>query len=323
MTMLNSITDNIIKGIPITMDEVHDIILKSDTDVLAQGADKIRKALCGNRVDLCSIVSGKCGRCSEDCKFCVQSLNCKSNIDSHGFVDEYTYISACKKAINYKIDCFSIVTSGRTLSNTDYKKAVMLYSKANKECTGILQCASHGLLTREQLAGLKNAGVKRYHANLETSERYFPFICTTHTYADKIRLIKDAQSVGLKVCSGGIIGIGETMQDRIDMAFELNKLGIMSIPINIYLPLEGTFFRDIPTPSYDEIIRIVAIFRYINPNAYIRLAAGRKYMPNGGIKAFMSGANATITGDMLTTTGNGTTADIKMLTNNGFSIGGL
>ncbi len=319
--MLENLTNNILNGIPITKEQVTEILLKADLDELSKAADKIRAALCGSRVDLCSIINGKCGRCSEDCKFCVQSHNVKSDLDNHGFIDYDTYIKACKKARDFKIDCFSIVTSGRTLNATDYKRAVKIYSKANEECKGISQCASHGLLTREQLLGLKNAGVKRYHANLETSERYFPFICTTHTYSDKIRLIKDAQSVGLDVCSGGIIGIGETMEDRTDMAFKLRELGIKSIPLNIYLPLEGTFFTDIPTPSYDEILMVIAIFRFINPTAQIRLAAGRKFMKDGGLKAFKSGANATITGDMLTTVGNGAADDIKMLTNNGFIIG--
>lgn len=319
--MLRSITDNILNGINITKPQVMETLLTADLNSLSACADEIRQKLCGSRVDLCSIINGKCGRCSEDCKFCVQSLNCKSELDAHGFIDKNTYLSACKKAKESRIDCFSIVTSGRTLTPDDYEKAKELYASANRECNGIMQCASHGLLTKEQLEGLKKAGIKRYHANLETSERYFPYICTTHTYADKISLIKDAQSVGLDVCSGGIIGIGETMEDRIDMAFQLKELNIKSIPINIYIPLEGTFFRDIPSPSYDEVIRIIAIFRFINPKADIRLAAGRVSMPDCGLRAFKSGANATITGDMLTTTGSGTKEDIQMLTENGFTIG--
>lgn len=319
--MLRSITDNILNGINITKPQAMEILLTADLNSLSACANEIRQGLCGSRVDLCSIINGKCGRCSEDCKFCVQSLNCKSELDAHGFIDKNTYLSACKKAEKSRIDCFSIVTSGRTLTPDDYETAKELYSSANAECKGIMQCASHGLLSKEQLEGLKMAGVKRCHANLETSERYFPYICTTHTYADKIRLIRDAQSVGLDVCSGGIIGIGETMEDRIDMAFQLKALNIKSIPINVYIPLEGTFFRDIPSPSYDDIIRTTAIFRFINPKAYIRLAAGRAAMPDRGLRAFKSGANAAITGDMLTTTGSGTKEDIQMLIENGFTIG--
>jgi biotin synthase len=318
--MLSKIKNDVLNGVAVTREQVETVLLNADLTELTAAADEIRNRFCGNKVDLCSIINGKCGRCSEDCKFCVQSHNCKSELDAHDFVDYDTFINACKQAESAGVDRFSIVTSGRTLNKSDYEKAVELYSKANEECKNISLCASHGLLTREQLAGLKAVGVNRYHSNIETSERYFPYICSTHTFADKIRTIKDAQAVGMEVCSGGIFGIGETMADRLDMAFTLRDLGVTSIPINIYLPLEGTFFRDIPNPSYEEILRIIAIFRFVNPKANIRLAAGRRNMPEDGLGTFSAGANATITGDMLTTVGNGTNEDREMLVKNGFEV---
>lgn len=159
-----------------------------------------------------------------------------------------------------------------------------------------------------------------YHANIETSKGYFPSICTTHTYEDKIREIKLAQEVGLKVCSGGIIGMGESWEDRIDMAISLSELAIESIPINALMPIKGTYYEDVEAPSQDELLRTIAIFRYINPTAHIRMAAGRNCFKDGGKKVFLTGANATITGDMLTTVGNNTAQDKEMLTGLGFDI---
>jgi len=175
-------------------------------------------------------------------------------------------------------------------------------------------CASMGLLSKEQLERLADSGVVRYHENIETSRRNFPNICTTHTYEDKIRTIKAAQDAGLSVCSGGIIGMGETWEDRIDMAVSLSELGIQSIPINSLIPLPGTPFGDLPQLTEDEILRTVAIFRFINPTAHIRLAAGRSLCENDGEKAFCSGASAAITGNMLTTSGSTIASDRQMLT---------
>lgn len=189
----------------------------------------------------------------------------------------------------------------------------------NEECE-IELCASHGLLNKEQLDRLREVGVSMYHANIETSKRNFPNVCTTHTYEDKIKEIKLAQDAGLRVCSGGIIGMGETWEDRIDMAISLFELEIESIPINALMPIKGTYYEDFQPLTEDEILRTLAIFRYINPTTYIRMAAGRNYFKDGGKNVFLSGANATITGDMLTTVGNNTAQDKEMLINLGFDI---
>lgn len=157
-------------------------------------------------------------------------------------------------------------------------------------------------------------GVKRYHHNLETSRRFFPQICTTHTYDDRIRTIKLAQDAGLEICSGGIIGMGETWQDRINMAFELAALNVISIPINILTPIKGTPFENLPKLSAEEILRTITIFRHINPSASIRLAAGRKFLPDNGASALMNCADAAITGNMLTTSNSNIQSDLKLLT---------
>ena len=182
----------------------------------------------------------------------------------------------------------------------------------HRECKLDL-CASLGFLTKEQFHRLHEAGVTSYHDNIETSRRNFPNICTTHTYDEKIATIKMAQEEGVCVCSGGIIGMGETWEDRLDMAVSLAELGIMSIPINALMPIPGTPLENLKQLSEEDILRTIAFFRYINPEANVRLAAGRALVTNDGEAAFSGGASATITGNMLTTSGSTIESDKKLL----------
>ena len=168
-------------------------------------------------------------------------------------------------------------------------------------------------MTAEQLKRLRATGVTSYHHNLETSRRFFPEICTTHTYDERIKTIKLAQAEGFCVCSGGIIGMGETWQDRIDLAFELAALGIQSIPVNVLMPIKGTALENLSPLAPEEILRTIAIFRYVNPTANVRLAAGRKYLPDNGASALLHGASASITGNMLTTSSSNIQTDLKLL----------
>ena len=295
------------------------VFLKADMEELLEGANEIRKELCGNKVDLCTIINGRSGKCSENCKFCAQSVHNHTGVDTYEFLEPETIVADCKHNEANGVHRYSIVTAGRTLTGTDLDKAVEAYQKMNEECEVSL-CASHGLLKKEELKQLKEAGVSMYHENIETSRRNFPNICTTHSYEDKIKEIKIAKEIGLSVCSGGIIGMGENWEDRIDMAVSLSELGITSIPINALMPIEGTPYGDLKPLTEEEILRSVAIFRYYNPTAYIRMAAGRSYFKDGGRKLFKAGVNATITGDMLTTVGNDTKQDKEMLTKLGFDI---
>ena len=294
-------------------------LLSASLSELCKGANRIRAVLCGDRVDLCGIINGKSGKCPENCKFCAQSAHNHTGIREYGFLDENEILEECKHYAKKGVHRFSIVTAGRTLSDEDFEKAVSAYRLMDRECE-IDLCASHGLLTEEQFQRLYNSGVRMYHANIETSRRNFPNICTSHTFDDKISCIKRAQKCGFKVCSGGIIGMGETWEDRIDMAFTLSELNIDSIPINALTPIAGTPLEKTEVLTENDILRTVAIFRYINPTAYIRLAAGRNLMEGSGRAAFSAGANATITGDMLTTSGNDIRADMEMLTAMGFDL---
>lgn len=318
--MIQQIADEIISGRRLNRDDDLSFLLNGDLEELKKGANKIREALCGNHVNLCSIINGRAGRCSENCKFCAQSAHNHTGAKEYDLLDADEVIEACKRNEAYGVHKFSIVTAGRTLCGSAFEQAVNIYSRMNEECPNISLCASHGLLKDDQFDRLKESGVTMYHANIETSRRNFPNICTTHTFDDKIKCIKAAQKAGLEVCSGGILGMGETWEDRLDMALTLSELNIDSIPLNALMPIKGTPFQDLPVLTEDEILRSVALFRFINPTAYIRLAAGRNLMNESGKEAFFSGANATITGDMLTTSGNNTEQDKQMLSENGFDI---
>ena len=224
----SDIAKKIVDGYRLQRDEA-DFLLTAPLDEIQSGAALIQKNFFGNRVDLCTIVNGKSGRCGEDCKYCAQSARHHTGVDEYGFLPVEEILTVALADQRAGANRFSIVTSGRALVGDNFERAIETY-KILRERLTIKLCASHGILSVEQLGRLKAAGVTRYHHNLETSRRYFPHICTTHTFDDRIATIKAAQNVGLDVCSGGIFGMGETWQDRIDMAFELANLGIKSIP---------------------------------------------------------------------------------------------
>ena len=318
--MYEEITGEIINGRRLNRNDDVEFLISGELESLKKGADAIRRALCGDHVNLCSIINGRAGRCGENCKFCAQSAHNHTSAAQYDLLDADEVLKECRRNEANGVHRFSIVTAGRTLDERAFAKAADIYKTLNRECPHISLCASHGLLSYEQFEQLRASGVKTYHCNIETSRRNFPNICTTHTFDDKINCIKTAQSAGLAVCSGGILGMGETWEDRVDMAFTLSELGIGSIPLNALMPIKGTPLEGLPRLSEDELLRIVALFRFINPTAHIRLAAGRSLMKDSGREAFFSGANATITGDMLTTSGNNTAQDKEMLKSSGFDI---
>lgn len=314
------LADEIISGRRLTKEDDLSVLLTADLEELCEGANKIREALCGNKMDLCSIINGRSGRCSENCKFCAQSAHHHTNCEEYGFLDQDTIVEGCAHASRQGVNRYSIVTAGRTMEGEDLEKAVAAYQAMHEAYPDMILCASHGLLKKNDLQRIHDAGVKMYHTNVETSERFFPEICTTHTYADKLEEIRLAKEAGLEICSGGILGMGETWQDRLDMAVLLAELKVDSIPLNFLIPIPGTPLEKNERLTQEEIIRIVAVFRYLNPTAFIRIAAGRNYFENGGEILFKAGANATLTGDMLTTVGNRTAQDREMLENLGFSL---
>ena len=319
MDMLK-LADEIIGGRRITREDDLNMFLTCDLKELCQGADKIREAFVGEKVDLCSIINGRSGRCPEDCKYCAQSVHNHTACEIYDFLPEEKILEACKMNEGEGVNRFAIVTAGRALSGEEFEKAIHAYETMKKECK-IDLCASMGFLTKEQLHRLHEAGVTSYHHNIETSRRNFPNICTTHTYDMKIETLKMVKEEGMCACSGGIIGMGETWEDRLDMAISLAELGIDSIPINALMPIKGTPLENQEQLTEDDILRTIAFFRYINPDANIRLAAGRALLTNDGETAFESGASATITGNMLTTVACATIrSDRKMLQDMGRDV---
>lgn len=306
------IAERIIDGERLKPDDDLKFLLTTPLEQLQEGARLIQRHFCGRHIDLCTIINGKSGRCGEDCKYCAQSAKHHTGIDEYDFLPTEKILEVALADERAGVNRFSIVTSGRALSGKSFERAIDTYKVLHTRLKLEL-CASHGILSGEQLQRLRAAGVNRYHHNLETSRRFFPHICTTHTYDERIKTIKLARAAGLEVCSGGIIGMGETWQDRIDLAFEVVALEIKSIPINILNPIKGTPLENLPRLKPEDILRTIAIFRYINPTANIRLAAGRKFLPNNGASAFLHGASAAITGNMLTTLNTNIRADLKLL----------
>ena len=297
---LTTLAEQIAEGRSLTANDDLNFLIDCDLDALCRCADVVRQRFIGDKVDLCSIVNARSGLCSEDCKFCAQSSKNRSQCEVYAFLPEETILETCLARERDGVGRFALVTSGKALGGEEFERALRAFALM-KQKTSLALCASTGFLTFEQFKRLKEAGVTTYHHNIETSRRFFPEICSTHSFEQKIETLKLARAAGLRLCSGGIFGIGETWNDRIDMALTLAEIQVDSIPINALIPIPGTPLENAPRLEEADILRIVAIFRLIVPTADIRLAAGRALMREDGKRAFCSGASATITGDMLTT----------------------
>ncbi|KJS48292.1 biotin synthase BioB [Desulfosporosinus sp. BICA1-9] len=318
MSYIKRLKNNIINGYRITKEEAL-LLYDWPLEELLASANEIRQVLCKDSFDLCTIINGKCGNCSEDCKYCAQSAHNKACVDDYSLLCGEEILNSALANYHKGVLRFSVVTSGRSLDNNGIMDICGTYQSIKEKCN-ISLCASHGLLTYEQFILLKKAGVTRYHCNLETSRKFFPNICTTHTYDDKITAIKNAQQVGLEICSGGILGLGEEFEDRVDMVLDLRELGIRSIPVNILNPVKGTPLEHNPKLSDEEVLRTIAVFRFIIPDGAIRLAGGRELLADKGKRAFLSGANAAISGDMLTTSGISIKEDKEIISDCGYKV---
>ena len=286
---------------------------------LCGSADKIRKYFCSDQFDICTIINARSGSCSENCKFCAQSAHNHTCAATYPLLSKEEILAQAKINHEQGVLRYSIVTSGKRLSDAEVDLMCEVVREI-KEKIGISVCVSFGLLNEQQFRKLKEAGVTRVHNNLETSRRNFPNICTTHKFDDKIQAIRAALAAGLSVCSGGIMGLGETAEDRIDMALTLRELGVRSIPVNMLNPIPGTPFENNERLTPEDMQRIVAVYRFILPQASIRLAGGRGLMPDKGKSCFTSGANAAISGDMLTTAGITTKTDMALLKELGYEV---
>lgn len=316
--MLESVKAKLLQGVPATIEEALELNRRYSTDELADVADEVRKKWCGDVIDTCSIVNARSGRCSEDCKWCAQSRHHSTGIDEYSFLSAEDTMKAARMNVDAGVRRFSMVTSGRKVSKNDLKVYCATYSELSRN-TGLYLCASMGLLNRDELQMLHDAGVKRYHCNLETSSRYFPSLCSTHSHEEKLRTIKAAREAGMEICCGGIIGMGEEMEDRLMLAQEASEAGAVSIPINILIPIKGTALQDTPLISEDEIIRSVALMRFIAPKLTLRFAGGRMRLSKKSMERILRGGmNGTLVGDMLTTVGNAIAEDKEMFKATGY-----
>lgn len=292
-----------------------DLFQKGDLEELLKSGREIRKKFSGKKIDLCTIVSGKTGGCPEDCKFCAQSLHRKGSIPETDLISRDDLFAQAQE-MEGKVDRFSIVSSGRSLDE-DFDKILDYYEDLGKEFSFQI-CASHGFLTEDQLRDLKVRGVKRYHCNLETSESFFPKICSTHDYQEKIEMIQKAQNLGYEICSGGIIGMGESFQDRWDLAIRLKELEVDSVPINVLLPQMGTELEEMGILSKEEILRTLVMFRHLLPETSIRFAAGRSLYADFEEEILNTGIDGLMTGNLLTTIGSDLKRDREILETLGY-----
>lgn len=290
-------------------------------DALFAEAERLTREVAMRTFGMCSIVNGKCGRCSEDCKWCAQSAHHATACDAHGLISPEECLRNARANEAQGIRRFSIVNSGRRPTPEELEGVCALFRLLRRE-TSLELCASLGLLDEPALRRLAEAGVTRYHCNLESSPKHFPTLCTTHTQAEKIATLQAARRVGMEVCSGGIIGMGETEEDRIDLALTLRDLGVASIPLNILSPIPGTPLAETPLLPECDVLRTVALFRLALPGATLRFAGGRARLSAETLEAALRlGINAAIEGDLLTTLGKTVAQDRETILRAGYRLG--
>lgn len=318
--MIEEIKQKVISLQGISYEEALALSQSSDKEELYKAADDIRTHFCGDVMELCSITNAKSGKCTQDCQWCSQSTHHKSVVEEYEIVDSSQAVKEAVESFKQGVSSHSLVTSGRRVSDATLDGLIPIYREISEQ-NAIRLCASMGLINEKQMRRLKDeANVSHYHCNIETTPSFFPSLVTTHTIEEKIETIKIAQKVGIHVCSGGIIGMGETMAQRLEMAFALRDLNVKSIPINILQPMKGTALEHISPLSEDDILTTIAVFRFINPDAQLRFAAGRLQIKDFQHKALRAGISAALTGDYLTTTGANIQDDIKDFTEAGFVI---
>ncbi|MGB9612927.1 MAG: biotin synthase BioB [Candidatus Margulisiibacteriota bacterium] len=311
------LANDIIKGKTVSDTVAFKLINTSDEKLfeLLAAAHKIRRHFKGNRIRLCAIINAKSGRCSENCIFCAQSAHYQTKINTYPLVGKDTIVDAANQAQKMSATCFSIVTSGKSIHNQEEVSTIAFALKTIASQTKMNRCVSLGTISKESIKILKDSGLKRLHHNLETAESFFAKICTTHTYQERIETIKSAKEAGLEVCSGGIFGLGETPEQRVELAFTLKQLNVDSVPINILHPIAGTPAEKNYKPlSPFEILKLIATYRFILPDKDIGVFGGREYALRD-LQAFIfpAGANAILIGDYLTTKGQPPEKDLQMI----------
>ncbi|MFI3278872.1 MAG: biotin synthase BioB [Rikenellaceae bacterium] len=318
--MILKLRDRVLSGGSITYDEALALAQSEESEALYTAAQQVTEHFHTQSFDLCSIINAKSGRCSENCKWCAQSAHFKTSVEEYPLLGSEECVKWAKHNHAQGVGRYSLVMSGKRLTPAELEVVAQIYRDIAAEST-IKLCASMGLLGLEELRTLKEAGVNRYHCNLETAPSFFDSLCSTHTQQQKIETIRHAQSLGMDICSGGIIGMGESMAQRVELAFALRELGVDSIPLNVLQPIAGTPLENSTPLSAEEILTTVALFRFINPRAWLRFAGGRAQMSRETTKRAMKiGVNSAIVGDMLTTVGSKIKDDKELIAEVGYSL---
>jgi len=319
------LSNEVLEGKVLSCNESLELIKTDDahTFELLAAAGKIRQKFFGNKVKLCAIINAKSGECSEDCSFCGQSAHHKTNIRTYPLLSADEILTAAKTAEkDMRATCFSIVTSGKSVFSEKENETVGKALDKISEQTKLNRCVSLGTLSLSQIKALKARGLKRLHHNLETAESFFNKICTTHSYAERLKTIKYAKEAGVEVCSGGIFGLGESLEQRVELAFTLRDLDVSSVPINILNPIAGTpAARNYKPMAALEVLRLVATYRFILPSVDLGVFGGREMsLRDLQPLMFIAGANVTLIGDYLTTRGQPPEKDLQIIADLGLEI---
>ena len=312
---IDAITQRLLNDGEMSVEEGRWMIALNDDYLpwLMAGADRLRKTYRGNEVEVCAISNVRSGNCSENCSFCSQSGHHKTNGPVHNYISSASLLQQAEQARQWGASDFGIVSKGWGIRSDKERSQLKDYFATLSTTTDIGRCASLGVLDQESAEMLKGMGMENYHHNLESAESFFDKVCTTHSYQENIDTVINARTAGLRVCSGGILGMGETLDQRIELADTLRKIGVESVPLNFLNPQQGTPMENITPMAPMEILKSIAVFRYMLPRAEIRIAGGRHFLGDLQSMIFMAGASGVMIGDYLTTKGRQVEDDIKML----------
>jgi biotin synthase len=302
---IQKIGDKVLEGGSVNTKEIYPLLETKGPDIieLAAVANRVREEFNGNEIDLCSLLNAKSGRCPEDCGFCAQSAHYKTEALVYPMMDTNRIVEEAKKAQRKGTGRFCLITSGRELNDEEFETILRALDRIRRETTLDLDC-SLGTLSKERAESLKKVGVTRYNHNVETAESHFPQICSTHSFRDRVKTIEVLKEQGFSICCGGIIGLGESPPQRLELAFSLRQLGIDCIPFNILNPRPGTPLEHSESIPPMEIIKTISLFRLVLPKGTIKIAGGREAnLRDLQSLALLAGANGLIVGNYLTTPG--------------------